>query len=174
MMKNDRFTKIYNEYANLMYQYTFVRVRDDNLAMEIVQQVFVDYYEHMDQVTEDIVKPWLMLCCKNEIVDYYRKVNYRKRTYFPEIPTEEEIVMEDNAECIVERMVNKELTFQILENLKQKNESWYRIIEAVAILQMTHEEAAVYLHISEDVLRAKLYRARKYIRRKFGEEYMNL
>lgn len=174
MIKNERFTEIYNKYANLIYQYTYARVKDDYLTMEMVQQVFVNFYEHMDEVSDDIVKPWLLLCCKNEIIDYFRKMDYKKRSYIQDIRAEEEIVTEDNTECVVERLVNRELTFQILENLKRKNESWYQIIEAVAIMQMTHEEAAEYLNISTQVLCAKLYRARKYIRRKFGEEYMNL
>lgn len=173
-MRNERFTMLYKEYANLIYQYVYVRVKDDYLALEIVQQVFVSFYEHMDEVNDDIIKPWLLLCCKNEMIDYYRKADYRKRSYPYDLEVEQEIMVEDNAECVVERLVNKELTFHILECLKKKNESWYQIIEAVAILQMTNEEAAEYLHMSTQVLCAKLYRARKYIRRKFGEEYENL
>ena len=173
-MRNERFTRLYNQYSNLIYQYIYVRVKDDNLAMEMLQQVFVNFYEHMDSVSDDIVKPWLILCCKNEMIDYYRKVDYRKRSTFYDIGIEEEIMVADNAECVVERLANRELTFHILECLKAKNESWYQIIEAVAIMQMTNEEAAEYLHMSPQVLYAKLYRARKYIRRKFGEEYSNL
>ena len=37
--------------------------------------------------------------------------------------------------------------------------------------EMTQEEAAQYLGISQEVLRAKLYRARKFIRKKFRDKY---
>lgn len=40
--------------------------------------------------------------------------------------------------------------------------------------QMSYEEAAKHLNIEVQVLRARLYRARRYIRKKYGEEYQEL
>lgn len=174
MRKNDKFTEIYKRYVNLVFQYATVKVKNQELAKEFVQQVFINFYEHMDEVSEDIVKPWLLLCCKREIIDYFRKTEIKNRSYNPNIRVEDDIVVEDNTERIIEKMVQEELTFQIMETLRRKNESWYEIMEAVGLLEMSQEEAAEYLGISPQVLRAKLYRARKFIRKKYGEEYLNL
>lgn len=174
MTKNDRFDAIYDSHVNLVYQYAVVKVKSSDLAKEFVQQVFMNFYEKMDEISEDLIKPWLLLCCKREIIDYFRKTEIKSRSYNPNIRVEDDIVVEDNAERIIEQMVQEELTFHIMECLRRKNESWYEIIEAVGLLEMTQEEAAEHLGISPQVLRAKLYRARKFIRKKYGEEYMNL
>lgn len=174
MTKNDKFTKIYEKYINLTFQYTVARVKNADLAMEFAQQAFANFYEHMDEISDDIVKPWLLLCCKREVIDYFRKTEIKNRTYNPNIRVEDDIVAEDNTERVVERIVQEHLTFQIMECLRTKNESWFEIIEAIALMEMSQEEAAEYLGMSPQVLRAKLYRARKFIRKKFGEEYLNL
>lgn len=51
---------------------------------------------------------------------------------------------------------------------------WYYVIMDICILQMSYEEAAKHLNIEVQVLRARLYRARRYIRKKYGEEYQEL
>lgn len=48
------------------------------------------------------------------------------------------------------------------------------VIMDICILQMSYEEAAKHLNIEVQVLRARLYRARRYIRKKYGEEYQEL
>ena len=47
----------------------------------------------------------------------------------------------------------------------------FEVIRLIDKNQMTQEEAAQHLGISQEVLRAKLYRARKFIRKKFRDKY---
>lgn len=63
---------------------------------------------------------------------------------------------------------------RILEELYDKKKEWYYVIMDICILQMSYEEAAKHLNIEVQVLRARLYRARRYIRKKYGEEYQEL
>ena len=65
-----------------------------------------------------------------------RKALYKG--YLSEILT----VSEDNTERLVERIVQEQLSFRILCDLRNKNESWYRIIEAVCVMELSQEEAA--------------------------------
>lgn len=175
MIKNERFRKVYNEFGTVIFQYAMKRVRNEDVAKEFVQQVFMKFYEHMDEVKLNVEKPWLLLCCKHEIIDYFRKPENRNRcdSIDPASVTVE-VRSEGNIECVVENMLREDLSMQILEALRKKNESWYRIVEEIAVLEMSQEEAAEHLGMSLEVLRAKLYRARKYIRKKFGEEYLQL
>ena len=50
---------------------------------------------------------------------------------------------------------------EVLTALRKKNESWYQIVWAVCVEELSQEEAAERLGISPEILRAKLYRARK-------------
>ena len=175
MTKNERFTNIYNKYGNLIFQYAMKRVKNEELAMEFVQQVFTSFYEKMDYIAEDVEKPWLLVCCKNEIIDYYRRPDIKNRYESVEsIGVDVEVRAEDNTECVVENLLKEHLSIEILNALRRKNESWYRIVEEIAVMEMSQEEAAEHLGMSPEMLRAKLYRARKYIRKKFGNQYLEL
>lgn len=74
-------------------------------------------------------------------------------------------------EYIIERLHQEAFKEEVLAAVRKKNKSWYEIIQAVCVEEMTQEEAAQHLGISQEVLRAKLYRARKFIRKKFRDKY---
>lgn len=172
MKKNERFTETYNRYGDLIFWYAKRRLSNEELSKECMQQVFMKYYEHMDTVSEDMIKPWLLTCCKNEIIDYFRKIERRKGFENIDAPgVEVHICSQDNTEYIVEKLNQEAFRNEILTAVRKKNESWYQIIQAVCLEELTQEEAAERLGISQEVLRAKLYRARKYIRRKFKDKY---
>ena len=75
----------------------------------------------------------------------------------------------DNTERVITRLSHNMLTERILEELYDKKKEWYYVIMDICILQMSYEEAAKHLNIEVQVLRARLYRARRYIRKKYGE-----
>ena len=170
-MKNKEFTALYVKYRHLLMKIIFDRTRNLDLAEELSQQVFISFYEKMDNLDNAFYKPWLMLAAKNAAIDHNRK-----KSVSCEIPAGDgigyySVITEDNMERIVERMTNAQLSFRILEDLKVKNETWYDVIEAICVQELGQDEAAVYLQISPQVLRARLYRARKYIRKTYGDEY---
>ena len=84
------------------------------------------------------------------------------------------VIHEDNTERVITRLSHNMLTERILEELYDKKKEWYYVIMDICILQMSYEEAAKHLNIEVQVLRARLYRARRYIRKKYGEEYQEL
>lgn len=130
------------------------------------------YYEHMDVISEEMVKAWLLTCCKNEIIDYFRRIERRKGFENIDAPeVEVHVCSQDNAEYVVERLNREAFYTEVLTALRKKNESWYQIVWAVCVEELSQEEAAERLGISPEILRAKLYRARKYIRRKFKDKY---
>lgn len=173
MRKNERFTVVYKRYEDLVFWYAKKRLSNEELSKECVQQVFMKYYEHMDTVSEEMIKPWLLTCCKNEIIDYFRRIERRKGFENIDAPeVEVHVCSKDNAEYIIERLHQEAFKEEVLAAVRKKNESWYEIIQAaVCVEEMTQEEAAQHLGISQEVLRAKLYRARKFIRKKFRDKY---
>jgi len=58
--------------------------------------------------------------------------------------------------------------------LRKENESWYQIVNLIFCLEKPHDVVAKELGISKDVLYSKLYRAKKWIRKNFEDEYKNL
>ena len=104
------------------------------------------------------------------VYDYLRKMQVRKDTYSINGIKDFMVIHEDNTERVVTRLSHSMLTERILEELYDKKKEWYYVIMDICILQMSYEEAAKHLNIEVQVLRARLYRARRYIRKKYGEE----
>ena len=121
MKKNERFTDTYNRYGDLIFWYAKRRLSNEELSKECTQQVFLKYYEHMDVISEEMVKAWLLTCCKNEIIDYFRKIERRKGFENIDAPeVEVHICSQDNAEYVVERLNREAFYTEVLTALRKK------------------------------------------------------
>lgn len=170
-MKNKRFAEAYIKYKKLVMKIVHDYLNDSFLAEEICQQVFVSFYEHMDDVYDEKgIKPWLIVTTRNAVFDYLRKLKVRKdkNVYLCADAAERVPAAEEEA---VAHVADEKLSFQILEDLQQKNKEWYEVVKAICVDGMKQREAAEYLRISPQVLNAKLYRAKQYIRKKYQKEY---
>ena len=165
-MNEKKFTEVFNKYNRLVRKMVISRSGNDMLAEEICQQVFLQYFEQMNNISEELIQPWLLLTTRNMVYDYLRKMQVRKDTYSINGIKDFMVIHEDNTERVVTRLSHSMLTERILEELYDKKKE--------CILQMSYEEAAKHLNIEVQVLRARLYRARRYIRKKYGEEYQEL
>lgn len=170
-MRNKKFVEVFERYQKLVMKLVYDKSSDMELAKEICQHTFFNYYLHMDKVKDELIKPWLIMTAKNAIVDNYRKITSRKECPLIHV---ENIALDYSVERCPERLVGKELSFRILEDLHKANETWYEVIVAICIEELSHEEATKQLGCTDQVLRARLYRARKYIRKKYGKEYRDL
>lgn len=173
MIKEQRFTQVYRRRKNLILRYAYSKTQDLEAAEEICQDVFLHYYEKIEQIQEDLVKAWLLLCAKRKCIDYWRKRQNRQESSVGETAVLE-VISENNLERVVDHVIQENFAWKILGELRQKNETWYQVIEAVSICEMEQEEAAASLGISVQVLRARLFRARKFIRQEYLKEYKDL
>ncbi|HIS30019.1 MAG TPA: sigma-70 family RNA polymerase sigma factor [Candidatus Limivivens intestinipullorum] len=173
MIKEQRFTQVYRRRKNLILRYAYSKTQDLEAAEEICQDVFLHYYEKIEQIQEDLVKAWLLLCAKRKCIDYWRKRQNRQESSVGETAVLE-VISENNLERVVDHVIQENFAWKILGELRQKNETWYQVIEAVCICEMEQEEAAASLGISVQVLRARLFRARKFIRQEYLKEYKDL
>ena len=173
MIKEQRFTQVYRRRKNLILRYAYSKTQDLEAAEEICQDVFLHYYEKIEQIQEDLVKAWLLLCAKRKCIDYWRKRQNRQESSVGETAVLE-VISENNLERVVDHVIQENFAWKILGELRQKNETWYQVIDAVCICEMEQEEAAASLGISVQVLRARLFRARKFIRQEYLKEYKDL
>lgn len=61
-------------YADYLYQYAAVRIDDDELARDLVQETFLSALESWEKFdSRSSEKTWLTAILKNKIVDIYRK-----------------------------------------------------------------------------------------------------
>lgn len=163
---------VYENYKGLVMKEAFDLLGDSLLAEKISRKVFVSFYQHMALVSEEGTKSWLMTVTRNTIVDCVGSQSAKKEKIMcgGEVG-EEDILTPDTADKVLDKLANGKPSFRIMEDLWKKNKEWYEIIMAICIQEMEQKDVAEYLQITPQVLRAKLYRARKYIRDKYKDEY---
>jgi DNA-directed RNA polymerase specialized sigma24 family protein len=68
-------------------------------------------------------------------------------------------------------MNDRELAGRIFKDLKTVQKKWFDLMMLCFVDGLTYTEAAQILHTSEPVLRARMRRARAYVKKTFGAEY---
>lgn len=170
MNEHETFTEIYERYAELILKSVMAQTGDIELAEEVCQQTFANFYQHMKSVDLQYVKTWLIHVSNHLLIDYWRKASTRN-----------EVLDEDSAGVCIESAVAADIAGQctakvflcdLLRDLRTVNVNWYEVIDHVCVRGESCEEAAEQLGISAAVLRARLHRARNYIREKYEDPYL--
>lgn len=173
-MKNERFEEYFVKYKNLIIRIVMNKTGDYQTAQEICQQVFTSFYANMDRISPDLVKAWLIRSTQNAIVDHLRKNRVKGEIFVDTTFTEQgNILVEESLELYEERRSKRELVGRIFREVRAVNKQWFEVLVLYCLEGLSYSEAAKRLHISESVLRARMYRARAYIKEKFGKEYLD-
>ncbi len=68
-----------DRYADYLFNYTIVRVKDRETAEDLVQETFFAGLKSMENFKgEASERTWLISILKRKIIDYYRKINSKK------------------------------------------------------------------------------------------------
>lgn len=171
-MKNKRFEECFLKYKSLIIKIVLDKTGDYQAAQEICQKVFISFYTSMDRVSAELEKAWLIRCTQNAVIDYVRKVQTKKEVLTDTGVTEAgNALMERSIDLYQKKLNDRELAGRILREVRAVNEQWYEVLMLCCVDGMSYAEAAKELNIPEAVLRARMYRARLYIKEKFGDEY---
>lgn len=171
-MKNKKFEEYFRQYKNLVIRFVMLKLNDYQTAQEICQQVYVALYTNMDKVEPDLVKAWLLRCAQNAVIDHIRRNKVRKEIFTDTSVSESgNLLMEESVELYEEKLENRELTGRILREIREMNPLWFEALMVCCVEGLSYEEAASKLDVPVSVLRARIYRARTYIRKKYGREY---
>lgn len=171
-MKNERFEAYFRRYKNLIIKIVVDKTGDYEEALDICQKVFVSFYKNMDSISEDLVKAWLIRCTKNAIVDYYRRLS-REKEYAAEVLDVEigNVAVDGGLDFAEERLDNLNLIGKVLRTVAAVNQQWFEVLYMHCVEGLSYAEMARRSRISETVLRARMYRARLFVKEKFGEDY---
>lgn len=74
------FEAIYNTYAPLLYRYAFSRIRDKETCEEMIQEVFVRFWEKRTTLAHvTALKPYLYAAIRHKIIDHIAHSIIRER-----------------------------------------------------------------------------------------------
>lgn len=176
--KEERFESIYSSYEKDVYRACLHLAMDEDIAHDMTQQAFVNFYERFETLEVECVKAYLIQSAKNLTYNYFRKIN---REWLPSEEDEELPALEPATESTeelyfedVRKMMIKTLTDEIMEDLKEKHENWYVVIYRMFFLDMTHEQIAAELEVTKDVIYSRLHRAKLWIQKNYKDHIKKL
>lgn len=176
-IKEAKFDKIYRTYHNDVYKVSLYYTKDTHTAQDITQKVFYQFYLHADHVKEECIRAYLINSAKNLSYNWFRDRKREVNGEYLDVLAEEDVPHYSAEDEFIREERNqetKDFVGKILEHLQQENESWYQIVNLIYCLEKSHDEVAEELGMTREVLYSKLYRAKKWIRKKFEDDYKKL
>lgn len=174
--KEERFNEIYRTFQNDIYRISLYYAKDTHAAEDIAQKVFYQFYLHFEHVNQDNVRAYLIRSARNMSFNWLRDRKQEVSGEYLDVVREDDACFSAEDEYIRNEQNQKkeELVEILLECLRKENESWYQIVNLIYCLEKPHEEVAAELGLTRDVLYSKLYRAKKWMRKHFEQEYKEL
>jgi RNA polymerase sigma-70 factor (family 1) len=158
--KLSAFKEIYTRYWKRMYAEAFKRLKSKELAEEITQEIFANFWlkRHSIQITTTI-GGYLHLAVVNQVIDQYRKelIREKYRENFKVIHTETDTSTED-------LIMLKDLAYTIEAEVNQLPDKCRSVYQLSRNEHKTNKEIAMHLGISEKTVENHLTKALKKLR----------
>lgn len=147
---------MYNTYADDIFRYLLVHVRDQQLAEDLTADTFTKAWTRLESFDFKQPRPWLYTIARNTMMDHWRK----KR---PEILDDEEelISNHDSLEDHVDKQLSKESIKKALSKLPEEMRT---VVTLRFMLGYSAKKTADSLGTTEGNVRVVQYRALKKLR----------
>ena len=160
MQSHEKFTAVYDEYADAIFRHCYLRVYDRELAKDIMQETFMKAWKYMAQGNKvDNVRALLYKIATNLIIDHSRRPGYKKTDSLEDLL---EAGIEPGMETTgtEEKRLQDELdakdAMKILDHIK---DSYREVLILRYIDDLSVKQIAVSLGISENLVSVRLNRA---------------
>ncbi|WP_066304513.1 sigma-70 family RNA polymerase sigma factor [Bacillus sp. FJAT-29814] len=153
-------------YGNKVLKLAFTYVKDQKVAEDITQEVFIKCFQNWEKFRGDSsVKTWLYSITINTCKDYLKSWSFRNLLFHDFTPKQKD--MKDHVlEHVLERSQKKELASAVL-NLPVK----YREVMILFYYENYRvEEISKFLQINENTIRTRLKRGKGLLFKKLGKE----
>lgn len=166
--EQEAITELYNRTYNNAYYTVKALIKDEDTALDIIQDSYVKAFKSLNQLQEaDKFRAWIKRICHNRAVDYLRK---KKPVMFSAISADEERAVEfedDRVENLPEEMMDQKETGRLIrEILNSLSEEQRLVVGMFYYEQLSVREIAQTLGVSENTVKSRLNYARKKIEEK--------
>lgn len=150
---NTAFNILVEKYYSKILFFTIKRVKNSDTAQDIVQNTFLKAFTNIRTLRSDnAFQYWLFSICKNEINRYYRKSNNYISLEDIELPSKIEVSDIDYSNMLL--MSISKLSAEMADVVLYKY-----------FCDMKIKDIAALLHISEKLVKSRLYEGRKKLRK---------
>lgn len=165
---NDRlaFELIFNKFSKKLYYFTLGYVHSEAETEEIIQNVFISFWENRDMLSEAFpIQNYLYKVTINHIYNYFKHRLVRRR-YAENMIIEGTDEDQEAMQYILSNDL-EEVVYKIVEELPLRQKVIFRLSRLEGLC---HAEIAERLGISVRSVENQIYRALKYIREKLNKE----
>jgi RNA polymerase sigma-70 factor (ECF subfamily) len=144
---------ILQEFSDELYRYIFKRVRNEDIAEDIRQDVLIKIYQKLSSIKErKKLRPWIYSITRNTIIDFYRK----QENIFDYTFSDTLLVTRDN------QMVNNICCLRpFIQSLPKTYKRTFILSE---IQGNSHKDISKKLNISVTASKSRIQRARNILR----------
>lgn len=149
------FEKIYNDYWEKLTAFSLKMTQDEQLAQNVVQDVFIDLWERREEVSIASVENYLFRAVKNQIFKSYRNEKFDKT------------ILEDKFEnYLIENLstIESDLTDKIYALLDTLPEKRKEILLMNKLQDMNIDQIALELDLSKQTVKNQISSALKQLR----------
>ncbi len=150
------FTLHYNQYKKKLYNYVFKMVNEKFVCEDIVQNVFMKFYENIEKIKrKQSIQAWLFITARNEIYNYWRRKKIKRENYLIE---DYETPSPGNLEIDYEKKEIKEIIEQELKTFSDEHKEIFILREYSGF---SYREISTILNIDEEIVKSRLFRTRQ-------------
>ncbi|MCP5049529.1 MAG: RNA polymerase sigma factor SigZ [bacterium] len=147
---------IWKEYHNKLHGFILRRVSDAYAAEDILQDVFIRVYSHLDSLREDNkLQNWIYRITRNAIFDHYRSV--KKIEQLPESISAGETGEAD--------LIREEVSGFIIPMIRRLPERYRQAVMMAEVEGLTQKEIAVKLGLTLSGAKTRIQRGRAMVRK---------
>lgn len=173
-LKDVDFDELYEENVSIVYRTALYYSENAYIAEEITQDVFVKLYINRENINAKAVSTWLVAAAKNMARNYKRDCWHEILEEEPYKHNDEKLYVDSAEEQFMTELYNREhrrFTESIFDDLYQTNKRWYDAVTISYLLEKPQKEVAENMGVSLEVLHSMLYRAKKWVQKKYREKY---
>lgn len=156
------FEKIYELYKERLLGFILKLVKIDEVACEILQDVFIKIWTHRESIDENLsFKSYIFRITENVVYDYYRKIARDKK-----LQTKLVAIASSNYRHVEEDIIDKEerlLLHNVMEELPPIRRQVYKLQKLAG---KSYHEIGRELNISSSTISDHIQKANKYIQQR--------
>ncbi len=175
-------SKWVDDYADMLYNYTVVRVNDHDLSHDLVQDTFISALKGLENFQrKSTVKTWLFSILKRKIIDHWRKQESRKTkpmsAYFHEDGNAGHWIENNSPKGVIsgieESLENEELGEILRDCIGRLPEKWKGIAIDKLVDGIDSEDVCKEHEITSSNLWVIIHRAKLQLRDCLEKKWLN-
>lgn len=156
------FNEIYERYSSVLYRAAFNVLKEEEACLDVVQDVFVWFWENRSVLKINSVKAYLLVAVKYKVANYIRNGKVRTSFYdrIPKLELDEQFPDE-----VLEVKELKEMIARFVISLPERCRE---VFELSRNEHLSNKEIAARLGITEKTVENQINKALKQLRKQLG------